>query len=235
MPWIQSYVTYVPEWCITAVARVSSLRASPRLLIGVCCLQFAVLGMGLLQQLSRVECGITVPTGGPVVIECDSCRHRSLTLRSGVLHLGGAGVIACGIFAVKFRSARLLYVYGTAMLLFSLVVGLTAMLTALEAPVLEVAVSGVSDFDTSCMELAEEMLASARDHTTLAGLGCIVDTVGAVLAIRSKELFNCARRGRQHRSQHAPRHARRLLTCPQISRLGSSRGQMRRSHRSMQR
>lgn len=194
MPWIESAVTYVPQWCLTGVGKVASLRASPRLLVGTCCLQFAVLAIGLFQQVHRVECAIAVPAGGPVVVECDTCRHKSVSLRGGLLHLGGAGVIACGLLAVRWRDARLLYVYGTSMLFFSLVVGLTAMLTALEAPVLEVAVSGVSEFDEACLDLAEEMLASARDHTSLASLGCVVDTAGAILAIRSKELFNCAPR-----------------------------------------
>ena len=48
------------------------------------------------------------------------------------------------------------------------------------------------------MQLAEEMLASARDHTTLASLGCLVDTAGAGLAIRSKELFSYEEIASQH-------------------------------------
>ena len=219
MPWLDSAFSLarlLPEGvklpsveaAVKTVGRLGSLRASPRLLVGVCCVQFVVLAVGLLQQLSRVECAISVPTGGPVVVECDTCRRKSLTMRSLLLHLAGACIIACGLFAVRFRDTRLLYVYGTVMLFFSLVIGMTALLTALEAPVLEVAVSGVSEFDEGCLALAEEMLASARDHTTLAGLGCIVDTAGAVFAIRSKELFSCARpalaeRASPHRATHA--------------------------------
>ena len=198
MPWIENVESILPEWAIKFLGRLGSLRASPKLLVGVCCTQFVVLLWGLLQQMNRVECAIAVPTGGPVVVECDTCRHRSVSMRAAMLHLCGGGVIACGILAVRWRDSRLLYIYGTSMLFFSLVVGLTAMLTALEAPVLEVAVSGVSELDEGCGELAEEMLASARDHTTLASLGCIVDTAGAVLAIRSKELFNYEEIASQH-------------------------------------
>ena len=89
------------------------------------------------------------------------------------------------------------------MLFFSLIIGMTAMLTALEAPVLEVAVSGVSELDEGCLELAEEMLSSARDHTSLASLGCVVDTAGAVLAIRSKELFSYEEIASQHAEVNA--------------------------------
>ena len=198
MPWIESSISYLPPECVTLLARLASLRASPKLLVGVCCTQLVVLLVGVLQQLNRVECAIAVPSGGPVVVECESCRRKSITSRGFILHLGGAGVIACGLLAVKWRDSRLLYIYGSAMLFFSLVIGLTAMLTALEAPVLEVAVSGVSVLDEGCMQLAEEMLASARDHTTLASLGCLVDTAGAVLAIRSKELFSYEEIASQH-------------------------------------
>ena len=186
MPWLESATTILPPWCVTFIGRVGSLRSSPKLLVGTCCAQLLVLLVGLLQHLHRVECAIAVPNGGPVLVECDTCHRTSVTLRGVLLHLGGAGVIACGLVAVRWRDARLLYVYGTAMLFFSLIIGLTALLTALETPVLEVAVSGVSEFDEGCVELAEEMLASARDHTSLASLGCVVDTAGAVLAIRSK-------------------------------------------------
>lgn len=204
MPWLESDAlaravsTILPERLVAFVGKFSSLRASPKLLVMVCACQFAVLIIGLLQQMWRVECSIAVPTGGPVVVECDTCRRKSVTMRGGILQLGGACVIACGILAVHWRDARLLYIYGTSMLFFSLVIGLTAMLTALEAPVLEVAVSGVSELDEGCMELAEEMLTSARDHTTLASLGCVVDTAGALLAIRSKELFSYEEIASQH-------------------------------------
>ena len=76
------------------------------------------------------------------------------------------------------------------MLLFSLIIGMVAMLTALEAPMLEVAVGGISDLDDGCVERATAMLQSARDHATLDSVACLVDTVGAILAIRSRELFN---------------------------------------------
>ena len=199
MPWLEAVPTYLPAWFVTGVSRLLSLRASPKLLIGTCCTQFLVLIIGLLQQLSRVECTIAVPAGGPVVVECDTCHRRYLSLKVVLLHLAGAAVVACGLLAVHWRDSRLLYIYGTAMLFFSMVIGLTAMLTALEAPVLEVAVSDVSALeDDTCLELAEEMLASARDHTTIASIATVVDSAGAVLAIRSRELFNYEEIASQH-------------------------------------
>ena len=200
MPWLD-----LPPWlelppsCSALLYRLGSLRSSPKLLVGTCGLQLVALLWGLAQHLHRVECAIVVPNSGAVMLECETCHRTSATLRSVVLHLGGGCVIACGLVAVRWRDQRLLYVYGTAMLFFSLIIGLTALLTALETPVLEVAVSSISELeDDQCLRLAEEMLASARDHTSLASLSCVVDTAGAVLAIRSKELFSYEEIASQH-------------------------------------
>ena len=70
----------------------------------VCCTQLVVLLVGVLQQLNRVECAIAVPSGGPVVVECESCRRKSITLRGFILQTVlasmGAGVSAAGGFAM---------------------------------------------------------------------------------------------------------------------------------------
>ena len=204
MPWIESaQCEWVPDWLRVGFLRVFGLRASPKLLVGVCSIQLFVLLMGMLQQINRIECRIAVPAGGPVVVECDTCVHRSLTPRAMIIHLGGIGIIGSGICAVVYRDQRLLSIYGSAMLFFSLVVGLVAMITALEGPVLEVAVSGISQLDDECIELGERMLRNARDHATLASLGCLVDTMGAVLAIRSKELFSYEEIASQHAEVNA--------------------------------
>lgn len=198
MPWLESASTILPPWLVNVIAKAGSLRASPKLLVGVCGAQFVVLSIGLLQQFNRIECSVAVKGGEPVVVACDTCRRNGITGRSLLLHAGGAAVIGCGLLAVQRRDSRLLYVYGTVMLFFSMVIGMTAMLTALEAPMLEIAVAGVSELDESCVQLAEEMLSSARDHTSLASLGCIVDMAGAVFAIRSKELFSYEEIASQH-------------------------------------
>lgn len=183
---------------VHALRWLLGIRASPRLLTGVCVVQFVVLLAGVLQQLSRAECAIALPTGGPVVIDCDSCRRVGLTSRAFLLNLIGAGVIGVGLLAVHRRDGALLYYYGSAMIFFSFVIGLTAVLTALETPVLEVAVEGVTQDDGACLEMASAMMYGARDHATLAALGCAVDTAGAVLAIRSRELFNYEEISAQH-------------------------------------
>jgi hypothetical protein len=135
---------------------------------------------------------------GEVMIECDSCIRASISTRGVLINLGGALVISSGLAAVYLRHQRLLYVYGTCMLFFSLIIGLTAVLSTLESPVLEVAVGGVSPLEEDCMVLARRMLEGARDLAMLNSLGCLVDSVGAILAIRSKELFTYEEIASQH-------------------------------------
>ena len=191
MPWLETVgeCSWIPPWVFEGIYRLTGLRASPRLLVLICSIQLTVLLLGMFQQIDRYDCHVIVPAGGTVVVECDTCTHRTLTLKAALLHLSGASIILCGLGAVFWRNQQLLAIYGMSMLFFSFMVGLVAILTALEGPVLEVAVSSISELDAECIEWGERMLASARDHAFLASLGCLVDTLGAVLAIRSKELF----------------------------------------------
>ena len=237
MAWLDTTVSYLPTWLQAYLARLLGLRASPRLLLIICTLQFVVLACGILTQIHRTECAVVVPQAGNVVIECDSCIQTTLSIRGLILNACGAAVIACGALAVLWRNQQMLYVYGTCMLFFSVVIGMTAMLTvrvaaprgparpalshfprrrppllpalpstprpslrteclfrfrlsfrpqAFEVPVLEVAVEGVSGLEPECLQFAAHMLEGARSHATLNSLGCLVDTIGAILAIRSR-------------------------------------------------
>ena len=174
---------------LIALAReLVGLRASPRLLVVICILQEVVLVVGTWMQVGRTECTVQLPAVGPMVIDCDTCHKLGMTWRNWSMLLIGSGVIATGLIAVLKHDQRLLFIYGTCMLLFAFMVGLTAVLTALETPVLEIAVEGVTE-DSACLETAAAMMFGARGHAAVASLGCMCDAAGAVLAIRSKELF----------------------------------------------
>jgi hypothetical protein len=221
MAWLEDTGSAIPNWVMACVRRMTGLRASPRLLVGICCFQMLVLFISLIQQTNRTRCSVDVPETGKILIECDTCHTVSLSMQTFVVHVGGGVIVVAGVLAVYWRDQRLLHICafehtattstplashrclalatagltshcracmadGSAMLLFSLMIGLTAMLTALEAPVLEVAVHEVDEMNTPCFENAMHMLNSARDHATLASFSCLIDTVGAILAIRSK-------------------------------------------------
>lgn len=161
------------------------------MLVVICLLQFAMLVVGLLQHLNRTECSFLAPERGSVVLECDTCRevHIHNVPSAIILNAIGGCVIGCGLLAVHWRHQTLLYIYGTCMLVVALIVGMSATLTALEAPMLEVAVVTAESKDAECARRAAEMLQGARNHAMLSAVACLVDTTGAVLAIRSRELF----------------------------------------------
>ena len=199
MAWLEaSSCLTLPPWLQKKLAFVCGLRASPRLLVGVCAAQFVLLLLALLQSLSRTLCGISVPAEQEIVVECDTCRSVSLSARGLLLHVGGALVISCGLLAVRWRDQKMLYIYGTCMLFFSVVIGLSAMLSALETPMLEVAVDNMDGYDQRCHEQGERMLQGARNHAHLNAFACLIDTAGAILAIRSKELFSYEEIASQH-------------------------------------
>ena len=191
MVWLTKVSQPVAGACkpVLALAReLVALRASPRLLVVICFVQAAVLVIGTWLQVGRSDCTIQLPPTGPMILDCDSCHTLGMTWRTLLTLTGGMAVIGIGITAVWRRDQHLLFVYGTCMLLFAFVVGLTAVLAALETPVLEVAVEGVTE-DAVCLDMAYAMMFGARGHAAIAAVGCVCDAAGAVLAIRSKELF----------------------------------------------
>ena len=123
--------------------------------------QGVVLLLSMLQQIGRAECAVAMDHAGPIEVDCSTCRRHGLTSR-GVFVYGGsarpppqrarsarvatrhrlprrsAAVIGMGAIAVLRRDQNMLWYYGSIMLFFAFVIGLTALLTALETPVLEV-------------------------------------------------------------------------------------------------
>jgi hypothetical protein len=100
------------------------------------------------------------------------------------------------------------------MLFFSLVIGLVSMLVSLETPVLEEAVLQVDLSDPSCYAAGLQMLEDTRDHAVLSSVSCLVDTLGALLAIRSKVRRRLARSSRPVPSPQ--RSLQRRLVVPRL-------------------
>ena len=78
MAWLDSTVSLIPEWLQRKLRALLGLRASPRLLVAICSVQFMVLLIGLLQQLHRTECAVTVPQSGKVKHAMRSGQHDAL-------------------------------------------------------------------------------------------------------------------------------------------------------------
>lgn len=77
--------------------------------------------------------------------------------------------------------------YGLAMMVFAFIVGLTGILTGLEVPVLQAAAQAVGPGLVDCEKIAYMMVDNARNHSMLYGANCILDCLGALYAIWTKE------------------------------------------------
>lgn len=203
MPWLDlaNPISCLPDELQAQLRRVVALRMSPKFLVGVCYAQLLLIVLGLLQQLNTTFCVIDVPPAGTegISVDCPTCHARRLTITALFIQLCGLGVIGCGFLAVQWRDQRLLYVYGSLMLFFAMVVGLTAVLVNLQLPIVEAAVAAVDPAaDMTCFTLAHEMMESVSHQATLSTVGCLVDFAGAIFAIRSRELFSYEEIASQH-------------------------------------
>ena len=76
------------------------------------------------------------------------------------------------------------------MMVFAFIVGLTGILTGLEVPVLEAAANAVGPGLVDCQKIAFMMVDNARNHSMLYGANCMLDCMGALYAIWTKEKFD---------------------------------------------
>ena len=166
------------------------LRASPNLLALICVLQLLALVAEAVQEAQRPECALLLSrVGGQAILDCGSCVRFGMDLRDWLRVLVGVACIGSGVYAVHQRDQRMLFIYGSSMTFFASVVGLTALLTSFEVPVIEAALDSARTLQPECSEVAAEMLADTRDVVNLCTMGAVLYGLGAVLAFRSKELF----------------------------------------------
>eukprot|EP00301_Raphidiophrys_heterophryoidea_P027814 c9835_g1_i1.p1 GENE.c9835_g1_i1~~c9835_g1_i1.p1 ORF type:complete len:204 (+),score=44.98 c9835_g1_i1:40-612(+) len=169
------------------------LEGAPRNLFIICLCQLGMLMIGVLIGIHRPECMIrVVENTGEMIVDCEHCKASAgLDWRDFVLLFAGIAVIGVGIYAALHRDRDHCQTYGMVMLLYSFVIGLSAILTSLEIPIIDAAVSEIKD--SNCYEEASQMMFSAREHAVTYALNCVLDFAGAVFAIRSKELFDYER------------------------------------------
>lgn len=144
------------------------------------------------------ECELDVDHQNIVSVNCEACRALGgFRWRDLFFLLGGLGIIGIGAYAALMRNQEACRVYGMVMLFYGFIIGLTAILTGLQAPVISAAASDVVD-DESCRKIAFMMSDNIRYHSLLFGAICILDCLGAVYAILSKQYFDITETAYRH-------------------------------------
>jgi hypothetical protein len=123
-----------------------------------------------------------------VSVDCNRCRLiGGLRWRDVFILFCGNGTICLGVYAAIFKDKEYCRMYGLAMMVFAFIVGLTGILTGLEVPVLQAAAQAVGPGLVDCEKIAYMMVDNARNHSMLYGANCILDCLGALYAIWTKE------------------------------------------------
>jgi hypothetical protein len=169
----------------------SSVQTAPQRLLAICGCQILLLLIGVFVGHGAAECEIRLPQGSAIEVDCNRCRLLGgLRWRDIFILFMGCGTICIGVYAAVFKNKDYCRVYGLVMMVFAFVVGLTAVLTGLETPVLEAAAQAIGPGLVDCEKIAYMMVDNARDHSMLYGANCILDTLGALYAMWSKEKFD---------------------------------------------
>ena len=179
------------HWAAHVENLQSHLSSAPRRLMVVCGLQVLMLFVGVYVGHGAAECEIRLPAGSGIEVDCNRCRLLGgVKGRDIFLLMAGLGTICIGVYAAAFKSKHYCRVYGMTMMVFAFMIGLTGILTGLEVPVLEAAAAAVGPGMPDCEKIAFMMVDTARDHSILYGINCILDIAGAIYAIYAKQLFD---------------------------------------------
>ena len=188
------------HWVDSFTDLQSSLSSAPQRLLVVCGLQIFMLIVGVFVGHGAAECEIRLPAGSSIEVDCNRCRLLGgLKWRDIFLLMGGVGTICVGIYAAVFKSKHYCRVYGLVMMVFAFIIGLTAILTGLEVPVLEAAAAAIGPGMQDCEKIAYMMVDNARDHSILYGINCFLDCAGAMYAMHAKQLFDYEQIESSHR------------------------------------
>eukprot|EP01119_Soliformovum_irregulare_P022769 TRINITY_DN7846_c0_g1_i2.p1 TRINITY_DN7846_c0_g1~~TRINITY_DN7846_c0_g1_i2.p1 ORF type:complete len:205 (-),score=30.13 TRINITY_DN7846_c0_g1_i2:110-724(-) len=178
-PWTQSDW---PGWR-------QQLRGPPMKLLVICILQVLVLFIGLIIGIGKSECEVSIHGGSDIEINCNNCKtHPYVSWQQLVLLFVGLIVISLGVVAALWRSRKMCKIYGIIMMIYAFVIGLTSLLTGLDTIVLSSALEHIQD--SVCKTFVSSMIGTSRMNAILYALNCILDCLGAIYAIKSKELFD---------------------------------------------
>jgi len=180
----------VAPWKLQNFSWRSHLSGAPFKLLMICTLQLLIHLLGICLGIGHVSCPITVHDGNTVEVNCAGCvKHHYVTWQQITLFIFGFAIILVGIGAAIFRNKTMCKLYGLILLVYSFVLGLTSLLTGLDTVVLEDASKDIDDTNSFCLSSVASMITTSRIVAVLFGVNCVLDIVGAIYAIKSKELF----------------------------------------------
>lgn len=158
----------------------ADLKGAPRTLALICIVQACVLFFGTFIGHGGAECQLDVTDTGVVLVDCAACRALGgFRWRDLILLLGGLGIIGVGFYAALLRNQSACQLYGMVMLFYGFVIGLTAILTGLQCPVISAAASEVVD-NEACEKIAFMMADNVRYHSIFYGTYTLVHARRAI-------------------------------------------------------
>jgi len=167
----------------------SHLTGAPTKLLIICAVQFVLLVINFFIEIGSEECEIQIHGQNDVEVICSNCRKHTFIRWQGItLFVLGIIVLIIGTFAGCFRSQKLCKVYGGVMIVFAFFIGLTCLLTGLNTAILSTAQGTTSD--STCKTYLKSMVFHSTANSFFYGLSCILDVIGAIYAIKSKQLFD---------------------------------------------
>ena len=179
-----------PHWASNLKDRIKHVSGAPKKLLAICSAQVGMLFVGFYFGRGGAACALQLHGENDVRIDCNRCRALRGSDWQDYFFLGvGIASIFTGAYASIFRSEEYCRIYGMTMLVYSFVIGLTAVLTILELPVLQDAADEVPVMLPDCAVVAGMMLSSARMHAFLYTVNCLLDSAGAVYAMWMKQYF----------------------------------------------
>eukprot|EP00026_Physarum_polycephalum_P014625 Phypoly_transcript_15162.p1 GENE.Phypoly_transcript_15162~~Phypoly_transcript_15162.p1 ORF type:complete len:204 (+),score=9.16 Phypoly_transcript_15162:100-711(+) len=183
-------------WC-------SHLSGVPLKLLIICILQLVIHFLGIFLGIGKVSCPLLVHSGNDVEVNCTACvKHHFLTWQQVTLFILGFAIILIGIGAAVFRNKTMCKLYGLILLVYSFVLGITSLLTGLDTVVLEDAAKGIDGVNVTCISMVKSMVSTSKVTAVLFGINCVLDIIGAIYAIKSKELFEFQEIDDHHNSFH---------------------------------
>jgi len=168
----------------------AAFSSAPRNLLVICALQTFLLFYGFLVGTRGAECDILLPPGGDVQLDCTRCRLTGGFQAQQLFLLSiGLAIIGTGAYGAYYKSKPMCRFYGLVMTVYSFVIGLTAILTGLQAPVLDAAADAVEG-NEDCARIGHMMADRTRHEAIMMGLNCLLDGAGAIYAIKSYQYFD---------------------------------------------